>query len=213
MSEEITELVFANGTKITWERGLDGGGSTQYLDFLPYLNRINRKYTSGLEWCSGLGAIGFSILDAGICDRMSFMDFYPPAAPCTLANARDNGLTSKVVHYTIDQIQKIPLGVKFDLVVGNPPHCQNVPQHIQDVNPYAVRMLLDENWDIHREFFNNIGKYLYKGADIIISEVYDNHDLIQLAKQAGLTYVASVPAQELVKNSNPNSVIMHFQFN
>jgi hypothetical protein len=54
---------FPNGTTLYWTPGSNGGGITQYTDFTDILSNDTKVYNRGLEWCAGLGAIGFSIMD------------------------------------------------------------------------------------------------------------------------------------------------------
>jgi hypothetical protein len=79
----MQKIIFKNGLYIenfiTKDYVLDGGGSTQYTDFLHFLLNQNKQYDKALEWCSGLGAIGFSLLDAKIINHITFMDMFKPA--------------------------------------------------------------------------------------------------------------------------------------
>jgi hypothetical protein len=73
--------------------------------------------------------------------------------------------------YLSDNLKQIPKSEKFDLVVSNPPnYC-----HIQKSHPYGhMRDDLrpsDINWEIHKDFYNNISEYLNKDAEVFISEV------------------------------------------
>lgn len=212
----IEQLTFENGMKIEWVRGLDGGGPTQYTDFLNYLKVGKRKYTHCLEWCAGLGAIGYSILDAGICDQLSLLDLYEPAQEWAITNAHNNNIT--VNFYLTDTINKIPQGTKFDLVVANPPHCVDI-KHILGASCASetdrdtiTRLTLDQDWAIHKEFFSNISKYLVPGADIILSETDKHYDLISSAENNGLTFITAVPASALAEFSTIHAVLMHFKY-
>jgi methylase of polypeptide subunit release factors len=202
------ELVFKNGLKIQWERGLDGGGSTQYRDFLKLLE--NKKYDHGLEWCAGLGAIGFSLLDAGICERMSFTDIYEPSQTYIDTNAIKNNISNKVRSYITDAISKLPSDAKFDVVVGNPPHCYNTDGLF--LSKTTARLVMDKDWLIHKEFFSNIIQYLNPNGEIFLSETGPHEVLIDYAQQCGLTYKGSYPAEELSKNSNIWACILHFAY-
>lgn len=202
------KLTFANGTTICWEWGLDGGGSQQYLDFLPVLDSLNKKYDNALEWCSGLGAIGFSILDAGWCDTMSFMDFYEPCEYWTNKNMVDNNLNDRIQFYLSDKISKLPIDRKFSLVVANPPHCQHFIKREGDV--HNGRLIHDDEWQIHTEFFSNIKKYLTPGADILLSENEFHESHVKLAESNGLKFVKSYPAPVLAKVSSVRACIMHY---
>lgn len=206
----MEELTFKNGIKIKWERGLDGGGSTQYIDFLKILFEQNKTYKKGLEWCSGMGAIGFSLLDTNLCDHMSFMDIYEPAKDWTLKNGEANHLSQKISAYCYDSVSKLPKDLKFDLVVANPPHCnENFTNPYGD--PFLARLIHDENWEAHSEFFNNIKKYLMPNADLFISEIRVHGTHIEMAKNNNITFVHAYPAKMLSLNSTPNAVIMHYR--
>ena len=206
----MINLTFENGTYITWVPGLDGGGSTQYTDFLSLLNLKGKKYENGLEWCCGLGAIGYSILDAGICKKMSFMDIYEPAGPVIYSNAEFNNVSDKVKFYHADSISKLPDNLKFDLVVANPPHSyENFPYEGSD-KEVIYRLTVDVNWAIHLDFFKNVKKYLNPNADIILSEFSPHHTHIELAEHAGLKYMGSFPATALAKDSKTNAVLMQY---
>ena len=56
-------------------------------------------------------------------------------------------------------------GYKFDLVVGNPPY-YNDDTPVDDLQ---YRLSIDKDWNIHKEFFDNITKYLMPGADLLLS--------------------------------------------
>jgi len=200
-------LKFENGTIIEYEMLDDGGGSVQYKDFLEYLISTGKKYKHCLEWCSGLGAIGYSLLDKGICESITFMDIYEPSIKNILRNAEKNNIADKVQAYHIDSVSKLPAHLKFDLVVGNPPHsCGG------DFEGYHVqRMIVDNNWDIHREFFTNINLFLEPNSDIILSETNFMKDHIEIATECGLSFVKTVPAQVLGKFGAPFASLHIYQ--
>jgi len=202
----MEELTFDNGFCLKWSEGLDGGGSTQYTDFLDLLLSKGKRYDHCLEWCSGLGAIGYSILDAGLCNRVSFMDMYEPAKDCIIINAITNNVEEKVNFYHYDAIKKLP-NVKFDLVVANPPHSPD-PSDIS--GEHSHRLTIDTYWDIHNEFFTNIKGYLNPGADVFLSEISRFSEHLRAAKDNGLKFVGSYPAPALIKDSNPDAVLMHY---
>lgn len=211
----LETYTFENNLTINWERGLDGGGSDQHKDFLNYLKKSGKKYKHCLEWCAGLGAIGYSILDAGICETITFMDKYEPAKRVALENAELNNISDKVFAFTVDNINDLPTDLKFDLVVANPPH---VPQELwhsksQSEEEYKInsRLIVDLNWEIHREFFSNIKKHLAPGADIILSEIGIIEQHISMAKENDLTYVGSAHAPVLAKYSSLTASLMIYK--
>lgn len=214
-----TSLSFQNGTTIHWSRGDDGGGSTQYVDFLNSIPS-DAKYKRCLEWCAGLSAISFSLLDAGIVEEVVLMDKHKPALLRAQLNAKNNGFNN-VKYYHCDKISDLPDYEKFDLVVANPPHClsdMGIKQSIENNKMSAedietcTRLLVDQDWKIHKEFFTNIGKYLNHRAELYISENELHGDLVQYIKDAGLILV-KVHKADILSNaaSNSSSVIMHIR--
>ena len=204
-------LTFDNGIVIDYDSSHDGGGSTQYTDFLDHIKSTGKKYKHCLEWCSGLGAIGYSLLDAGICETVTFMDIHEPSIENALRNAEKNNVSDKVKAYHLDKIGDLPKDLKFDLVVGNPPHSPENPQNFKDD---WERKIIDPNWDTHTEFYATIGEYLEPNSDIILSEI-ENHSiskvLITMAESYGLKFNKIAPAPELAKTGTFNGALHLFQ--
>lgn len=216
----MLHLTFKNGTTIEWDHGQDGGGSTQYKDFLQAIPS-NAKFKRCLEWCAGLSAISFSLLDAGVIEELVLIDKHEPSITQALLNAKNNGF-SNVKGYVLDKISDIPNNEKFDLIVANPPHlnCEVNYQPAIDTSEMTIddvllhqRLLLDKDWNAHKEFFKNISNYLNNNAELYISENNTHPDLLQLIEQAGLKIVNIYKAPELSKSaSNDQSVIMHIRY-
>lgn len=212
----MDSLTFKNGLTIHWDKGDDGGGSTQYVDFLEGIPK-NKTYNRCLEWCAGLSAITFSLFDENKINEAVLMDIYEPALLGAAENAKKNNLENKVKHYVCDQIKKLPLTEKFDLVVANPPHSfsskwMNEKNELVEILGHHRRFVVDDDAKLHLEFFNNISLYLNNHADIFLSENGEHPELIEMAINAGLTYVGSVHAPDLSKYSRSHAVIMHFRY-
>ena len=215
--EEITFLTFENGLHIEWKLGDDGGGSSQYIDFIEPVRNQNKIYTYGLEWCAGLSAIGFMLIDQKLCKKIVFMDKYEPSLTNALANAERNNCSNLVEVICIDEIQKIPFDYRFDLIVANPPHGTTESSvTTDDKNEFEYetvrRVTLDIDWKIHKEFFQNITKYLLPNADVFISETYLHEPIIKMADEVGLNFIRAYDAIELKKVSNSPAVILHFRY-
>lgn len=213
-------LTFKNGTTIKWNHGEDGGGSTQYKDFLQVVPS-DKKYKRCLEWCAGLSAIAFSLLDAKIIDELVLMDKYKPALDQAMLNAKLNNF-DKVKSYHCDKISDIPIHEKFDLIVANPPHCmdssglkwalENKHMDLEDL-PLHERLVIDTNWKIHEEFFSNITRYLNDNAELFISENHQHTTLIKFIEEAGLKILNFYNADELNSSGGgSNSIIMHLKY-
>jgi len=61
-----------------------------------------------------------------------------------------------------DNLAGIPPFEKWDLVVGNPPHFPD--EHAGSL------ILHDPGWQIHREFFSQVGDHLKPGGVIVLQE-------------------------------------------
>lgn len=213
----MSSLTFINGTTIHWGSGDDGGGSTQYLDFIAAIGE-DKKYNRCLEWCAGLSAISFSLLDRNIVKNCVLMDIYGPALERAMQNASENNLQQMISSYCCDEVNKLPKELKFDLVVGNPPHTPggkniifgegSTPEEINDI----LRITVDTNWNIHKKFFMQITPYLNNGADLFISEISEFQEILNFAKDAKLSHIGSYPAPILSADNNPNAVIIHFKY-
>lgn len=148
---------------------LDGGGTWFGQEYVEVLSRRypDQPWSHCLEWCSGPAFIGFSLLDHGLCQALTVNDIHAPALSMVQNTVR--GLPPSLQHcvnsYHTGDITAIPTSVKFDLVVGNPPH---FPSPSTDTN--VSRIESDPDWLIHRNFFANIKSYLDPGALILLQE-------------------------------------------
>ena len=205
-------LKFDNGTALYWTGGSCGGGSTQYKDFLNVLKENKKTYTRGLEWCAGLGAVGYGILDAKLCETFVFMDRYEQAILDVEYTAKYNNIEDKITTYLCDEIGKIPAKEQFDLVVGNPPHIPN-SNGLIDKNETNIRLTVDEDWKIHNEFFCNIGNYLVDGADIFLSAIDIHPEIQQMAIDNQFVVLGEYPSPMLSQTGGSRSVIIHYRYN
>jgi methylase of polypeptide subunit release factors len=215
----VYPIRFDNGLKIHYTVDCDGGGSLQYKDFIDYLNKLDKKYETCLEWCAGLGAIGFSLFDAKICNNLYLMDRYVPAMYVSQMNIAYNNLQDNVKFYLADAVNELPKALKFDLVVANPPHnYQSNPTDEADTTSErdVNRLCLDLDWATHKEFFDNISQYLVSGADIILSEITDEGSLlethVEFAKQNNIELIAFVDAPVLKSFGSIHAKLVHYRY-
>jgi methylase of polypeptide subunit release factors len=77
----------------------------------------------------------------------------------------ENGLAERVSVYLSNNLDNLPTGERWDLVVGNPPHFDWVQT--------GEARFGDSGWNIHRRFFRSVGRFLKPGGVILIQE--NNH--------------------------------------
>lgn len=204
-ANRLVDLNLYCGYKLIYNQLLEGGGIDQRRDFLYIISKIGKPiYENALEWCAGPGIIGYELLGFNKTKKVSFMDLYKPALDNCLESAVRNNVTDKVTVYLTDKISNINTQEKFDLVVGNPPHSFNYDNWSQTQLTYErptpndfpewdnqVRIDVDHDMIIHKEFFDNIRDKCTDDADIFISETGLQNDVIWYAQSIGFEFVAS----------------------
>lgn len=202
----IETITLKNNWIIQFPVILDGGGVEQRKFFVNKIQSLQKTYKKGLEWCAGMGIIGYDIMAHDLCDHMSFNDFYEPAITNVNRNAAINKIKDRVSTYLGKSISVIPESEKFDLAISNPPHSNSldswkgmVIKSMKDRNEEIwsedkfdnwARLIVDEQWESHYNFFKNIRKYLTDDADIFICENGSYEILENLFKQE--FYIVSI---------------------
>lgn len=171
--------------RVSYKRYLDGGGSAFGQDYIPFLlDRGMPRQSRIFEWCAGPAFIGFSLLGFGLCDTLCLADVNPDAVRACRRTIGANGLKDRVSVYRSDNLDNIPETERWDLIVGNPPHF--------DWTQVGERRFADSGWNIHRRFFNTVGRFLKRGGVVLIQE--NNHGSTvetfrQMIEDAGFSIV------------------------
>lgn len=200
---------------------LDGGGEAFYPSVLSAIERVKKyPYARGFEWCSGAGFLGYSLLSLGIAHHFTFQDIYEVAVDVCRDTVKNNNLEDKVEVYLSGTIGDIPQTLPWDLVVSNPPHSWDKASSISSLLKAGVpkeaientlRLLVDDDMEIHREFFKNIGTRLSPDADLFIIE-HDQHvkDIyIYMGESNGFDFKGLYPC--LFETEDRGHKIYHFK--
>lgn len=146
---------------------LNGGGPVVAPVFKNLLS--GKQFDTAFEWCAGPAWIGMWLLENNICKTLVTGDINEKSVRYVQMTAKNNNYN--VRSYVSDNLKQIPKHEKFDLVVASPPNYCN----IQESHPLGyLRHDLrpsDVDWEIHKDFYRNIGEYLNKDAEMYISEV------------------------------------------
>jgi len=205
----------SSGIVVEYPNYLNGGG----LDMVDELVNVIRttgksSYDRGCEWCAGFGVLGFDVLGLGLAKHMVFTDYYSEAIKNCLDTASKNNISDKVTGYISATIRGIP-NEKWDLVISNPPHVFDKEFFIETLpggkeNNHNIenscRLIVDQNFAIHKEFFKNIKEKLTKDADVYLIEALKDGFINEWAEQAGLYVHATYPISAL-----PHGQIFHFK--
>jgi methylase of polypeptide subunit release factors len=162
---------------IQYDRLMDGGGTEFGQEYIEVIKQRypKRVFERCYEWCSGPAFIGFSILDHGICNSLCVSDIYYSVIDQVKETVKINNLKC-VSSYVTGNVSELPKHEMFDLIVANPPHFSEYPNHPQLLNHpdyitnHIKRLAVDQDWKIHQEFFANIGKHLMPGGIILLQE-------------------------------------------
>ena len=200
----LVDLNLYCGYKAIYHQLLEGGGINQRRDFLYVISKAGKpSYKNALEWCSGPGIIGYELLGYNKTEKINFMDCYKPAIENCLETADRNNVRGRVTVHLTDKVTNLQNTEKFDLVVGNPPHSfdydewarnqlteeRPTPEYFNDWEN-QIRIDVDKDMHIHKEFLDNIRDKVTDDCDIFISEVGLKNPVIEYAKSLGFEMIA-----------------------
>lgn len=194
----------AGNIRITFPTHIDGGGRQMKDDLITAICATGKsQYNRAYEWCAGFGVLGYEVLGMNLAKNIVFSDYYDVAVKSCISTANENGLGDRVTGYVTPCIGNIPEHEKWDLVVSNPPHSSlgevffdtmnNDPERHHDYIENSARLVVDEQWGIHKEFYANIRSHLTDDADLYIIEAVQDKLFDQLIDDAGLYIVKKHP--------------------
>ena len=153
------------GVRIHYEPHLDGGGREVSSEFLRVVRENVGRVKSAYEFCAGTAFIGFSLLADDLCEGLVLSDIEEASLECCRKTIAENNLGGRVKVYRSNCLEQIPPQA-WDLVVGNPPHFSERQTNL----PQSPIINVDTNWDIHRSFYRDVGKYLSPEGSIFLVE-------------------------------------------
>jgi hypothetical protein len=164
---QIGPIAEYNGILVFDRADLDGGGHDFGQDYHRVLREVRPEGCVRLfELCAGPGYIGYSLLAAGFCRQLVLADINPVAIKAARKTAEFNKLGSVTI-YQSDGLRRIPAIERWDVVVGNPPW--SLPP--DETNRHDKTLLYyDKDWNLHRDFYANVKKYLNPGAIVLLQE-------------------------------------------
>jgi hypothetical protein len=143
--------------------------------------RVGRLF----ELCAGPGYIGFSLLAHGLCEHLVLGDVNPRAIEAQNETVRLNGLEDKVTTYQSDGLEGIPADERWDLVVVNPPHFDELSGRDGSL------VLCDPEWRMHRNVYRDVGEFLNPGGSVLMLESTEGstpEDFKPMIAEGGLSH-------------------------
>jgi hypothetical protein len=151
------------GIKIKYHPSMEGGGIYRSPMFIEVLSLIapNRIFNHCLEWCSGPGFIGYSLLGKGLCKQLDLADIWQPS----LTAAKAVKAPCNVDTWHIRNLCDIQPPRMYDLIVANPPWWPgNLLQNQHN------RLGADPDLAILKKFLKDAKNYLTPDGIIVLIE-------------------------------------------
>jgi len=193
--------------KIYHKRDLHGEGMTVGTDYQRVLNQLNiNNVESIFEFCSGPGYIGYNLLSNEFCKKLILADINPNSVECAEKTRKENNLEDKVEIYLSDVMDNVPENLLFDLVVGNPVHFdESYSKEDWRYNTNRNLIAADKDWDVHKKFYSQIGKYMKPDGMIVMQENSMGSDekvFIEMIKNNNGRYLCKLPGVSINGISN-----------
>jgi tRNA1(Val) A37 N6-methylase TrmN6 len=168
----MTNIFKINDFSLFYKNHHDGGGTSFGQDFVQLLrSKYNsKKFNNCLDWCSGPGFIGLSLLVNNFCSNVSLMDSNNEVFDLTKKSLKGTRYKDFVKTFSLSKIKNLPSTEIFDLVVSNPPHFHQRVFWQSKVHQHNEKIFLDLNWEAHNEFFENIKSHLSDDGIILLQE-------------------------------------------
>ncbi|WP_234042310.1 class I SAM-dependent methyltransferase [Streptomyces marianii] len=118
----------------------------------------------------------------------------PDAGAAVGRTIEANGLHGKVRFHLSDGFSQVPDDLRWDLMVGNPPHVNAVAAASDYQRSHSPLIWKDTDWAIHRSFYAKAAQRLRPGGSVVIQE---NHrfsapeDFTEMAEESGLEVVGA----------------------
>jgi len=198
-------------TTLLYYENVDIDGIKCRHEFSKLIKKTGHKslYNYAHEWCCGHGAIGFQLLEDGICQHLILTDKYTPATQGCEFTVVANDLQNLVTIHNTNSLSEIPNDKKWDLFVANPPWRFEIKPgpEISDDN---LRKMFDLDWQVHDDLWDNIDNYTTDDADIYIYEDSRFSNIDTWSEQIAR---ANLEIFEVYQNFNlenaPSGYVMH----
>lgn len=170
-NKDFERSIDCEGIRLFFSSRTNGAGLETRQDFVNTVGKLwpGRVFKNCLEWCSGPGFYGFSLLSAGIVEDLVLSDKFEPAIQQANKTILENNLQDRCHTFVSDCWDAIPPSKTFDLIIGNPPHF-NEMNYYNELWTYDKRIFIDKDWSIHRKFFRDASKYMTKDGEILLIE-------------------------------------------
>jgi len=164
--------VISDDLAVFYDGYMDGGGTEFAGDMIDIIRHVNHRprFPQALEWCSGPGFIGFTLLHNNLAEKVTFVDQYKPSLTAiqkTLEQCGNRYRDKVTIAQTLDDNGG---DHTYDLIVANPPwYAHPIPGN----SPVRNRIAVDLGWQAHKYFFSRLPDILCDdGICIMLESIY-----------------------------------------
>jgi methylase of polypeptide subunit release factors len=157
------EYIKINNFKLYTSKDYEGGGLTYGIPALSSKNIFPHIVNGDIfEICCGVGTMGFYLNSLNKCNSLTLSDINPKVEKYIEATIKDNNFNN-TNFFISDGLDNIPSSKKFDTVVLNPPHYRYLEDRMKEF------LIGFDSYDLkfHKNFYNNIHKYIKSTSSII----------------------------------------------
>jgi methylase of polypeptide subunit release factors len=171
----IKKSLLNGGYPVFYNSLYDGGGTTIGYDMCKHSKVLEQitDVTSTLEICSGPGFIGYYLLFNNLTTNLYLSDKFDGVREGIKKTNQVNDVNVQFINSNC--FQNFPSDLKFDLIIGNPPHFKENNEWISNKKTKeeidaSYRINLDINLNFHIDFFHNAVNFLNPNGKIIFVE-------------------------------------------
>jgi len=165
-----------NGLDVFYTNETNGGGDHFAIEYIDIIKDRYGKKDHVLEWCSGPGFIGYGVYASGLCNYISFNEFFLPAIEMLEKTKKNSNSNDCISIHTENSLDAFSRQMPIDLVVGNPPHWSSI-ESAQPCFPFDIEahyhvpeILIDFEWNAHKNLFLNMKELLSVDGKILLQE-------------------------------------------
>jgi methylase of polypeptide subunit release factors len=178
--------------RVNYFPSLAGGGEAWADCFVQVVRKLFGKVEKICEFASGPGFIGFSLLANDLCEKLTLVDVNPEAVRVCLSTVEENQLGDRVSIFGSNGLDAVPETERWNLVVMNPPfeYCTRYDYEHTFAQGYYTLRIFDPEWAIHRQFYKQVGRFLFPAGSVLAAEDWKFPGLWRrMVEAAGLEFV------------------------
>ena len=204
-------VVHAAGIDVLGRSDLSGGGPGYIAGYFRALLELDRAVPCEriFEFCAGPGYIGYSLLAAGFCQKLTLADVNPESVDLARRTAERAGGADRVSVHLSDALEQIPDDERWDIVVGNPPHFlpEKPPNELPRGLDTTSIIYFDPDWEVHRKFYSRVKRFMKPGGLVVMLEDGDGsvpEDFVEMIADAGGEFLSAPPELDVRGRKTPN---------